>query len=167
MVNGTSVPIPEFAYRGWYNNWAALDFGPRYISQDDSGIADYLPPRPLGKDYAVLVPKVDADGLDIAGIRTVDIQAPIGTSLGFNYSAVPQRRDLLGLSGGYIPFHKTKAARIAAGDSRLSLEERYGTQEGYVSAVGSAAKKLVSDRFLLQEDADRLVRTAGERKILP
>lgn len=167
MVNGTSVPIPEFAYRGWYNNWAALDFGPRYISQDDSGIADYLPPRPLGKDYAILVPKVDADGLDIAGIRTVDIQAPIGTSLGFNYSAVSQRRDLLGLSGGYIPFHKTKAARIAAGDSRLSLEERYGTQQGYVSAVGNAAKKLVSERFLLQEDADRLVRTAGERKILP
>ena len=167
MVNGTSVPIPEFKYQGWYNNWAALDFGPRYIPQSDSGIADFLPPRPLGKDYALLVPKVDEDGLDIAGIRTVDIQAPLGTSLNFNYTAVPQRKDLLGLSGGYIPFHKTKAARLAAGDSRLSLEERYGTQEGYVSAVRKAAEKLVGERFLLQEDADRLVRAAAERKILP
>ena len=125
------------------------------------------PPRPLGKDYAILVPKVDEDGLDVAGIRTVDIRAPIGTSLGFNYTAVPQRKDLLGLSGGYIPFHKTKATRVAAGDSRLSLEERYGTQEGYVNAVRKAAEKLVGERFLLQEDADRLVQAAVERKILP
>ena len=167
MVNGTNALIPDFEYRRWYNNWAALDFGPRYLPQLDSGIVDFLPPRPLGKDYAVLVPKVDADGLDIAGIRTVDIQAPIGTSLGFNYSAVPQRRDLLGLSGGYIPFHKTKMERLAAGDSRLSLEERYGTQEGYVNAVRQAGKKLVGERFLLQEDADRLIRAAVERKILP
>jgi hypothetical protein len=87
--------------------------------------------------------------------------------MGFNYSAVPQRRDLLGLSGGYIPFHKTKMERLAAGDSRLSLEERYGTQEGYVNAVRQAGKKLVGERFLLQEDADRLIRAAVERKILP
>ena len=166
-VNGTSAPIPEFKYLGWCNNWPALDFGPRYLPQTDSGIADFLPPRPLGKDYAILVPKVDADGLDIAGIRAVDIQAPIGTSLDFNYTAVPQRKDLLGLSGGYIPFHKTKTARVAAGDSRPSLEERYGTQEGYVAAVRKAAEKSVTERFLLKEDADKLVQAAEERRLLP
>jgi hypothetical protein len=166
-VNGTSLPIPEFQYLGWFNNWAALDFGPRYLAQDDSGIADYLPPRPLGKDYAILVPQVDADGLDRAGIRTVDIQAPLGTSLGFNYAADPQRKDLLGLAGAYIPFHKTRASREAAGDARLSLEERYGTQAGYVAAVRAAAAKLVAERFLLPEDAERLISAAGERNILP
>ena len=41
----------------------------------------------MGKDYGILVPQVDADGLDIAGIRSVDVQAPIGTSLDFNYNA--------------------------------------------------------------------------------
>lgn len=166
-VDGTSVPVPEFKYLGWFNNWAALDFGPRYLAQDDSGIADYLPPRPLGKDYAILVPQVDADGLDLAGIRTVDIQAPLGTSLGFNYAADPQRKDMLGLAGAYIPFHKTKESREAAGDSRLSLEERYGTQAGYVAAVRAAAEKLVAERFLLREDAERLISAAGERNILP
>jgi hypothetical protein len=166
-VGGTRVPIPEFKYLGWYNNWAALDFGPRQIPQDDSGIADYLPPRPLGKDYAILVPKVDADGLDLAGIRTVDIQAPLGTSLGFNYAADPRQKDLLGLTGGYIPFHQTKAARLLAEDSRLSLEERYGSQDGYVDAVRRATATLVEQRFLLDEDARRLVRAASERRILP
>jgi hypothetical protein len=105
--------------------------------------------------------------LDIAGIRTVEIQAPVGTSLGFNYTAVPQRKDLYGLSGAYIPFHKTKAERLAAGDSRLSLGERYETQEGYVSAVRKAAEDLVQKRFLMSEDADRLVRAAIKRKVLP
>jgi hypothetical protein len=166
-INGTRVPIPEFKYLGWYNNWAALDFGPRYNPQDDSGIADYLPPRPLGKDYAILVPKVDADGLDLAGIRTVDIQAPLGTSLGFNYAAEPLRKDMLGLTGAYIPFHKTKTARLASGDSRLSLEERYGTQEGYVESVRKSAEKLVAERFLLAEDGERLVKAANERRVLP
>ena len=114
-----------------------------------------------------MLPKVDQDGLDLAGIRSVDIQAPIGTSLGFNYSAEPGRKDLNGLNGGYIPFHKTKEARLAAGDTRLSLEERYGTQEGYVKAVRQAAEKLVTARFLLQEDADRLIRQATSRNVLP
>jgi hypothetical protein len=31
------------------------------------------------------------------------------------------------LSGSFIPFATTKAQRIASGDPRLSLEERYGS----------------------------------------
>jgi hypothetical protein len=166
-VGGRPTPIPEFEYRGWYDDWSAFDFGPRFGGQDESGIADFLPPRNIGRAYTMMVPKVDADGLDVAGIRSVDVQVPIGTSLDFNYPADPQVKDLVFLSGAYIPFHKTRAERLASGDSRLSLEERYGTQQGYVDAVKEAAERLVRERFLLQEDADALVQKAIANPVLP
>ena len=166
-VDGRPTLVPEFEYRGWYDDWSVFDFGPRFSAQDESGIVDFLPPRPIGRAYDLLVPQVDADGLEIAGIRSVQVQAPVGTSLGFNYPADPSVRDFLGLSGAFIPFHKTKAGRLAAGDSRLSLEERYGTQQGYEDAVRRAAERLLKERFLLREDADRLIRDAAQRPILP
>ncbi len=166
-VDGKPVPIPDFEHRGWYNPWPALDMGPRFVEQDESGIADYLPPRRLGKAYATLVPKLDADGLEIAGIHSVEVQAPVGTSLGFDYPADPLVKNLYRLPATYIPFHKTKAARLATGDSRLSLEERYGTQQGYVDAVRAAAARLVKQRFLLPEDAGRLIEEAIANPVLP
>jgi hypothetical protein len=66
-----------------------------------------------------------------------------------------------GLNGAYIPFAKTKAERIAFGDPRPSLEERYPNHELYVSAVKAAAEKAVKGRFLLPEDADRLIAQAA------
>ena len=60
-----------------------------------------------------------------------------------------------------------KADRLASGDPRLSIEERYGTQEGYVCAVTLAAKNSVKHRFLLQADADELIEQATAADILP
>ena len=65
-------------------------------------------------------------------------QAPLGTYTGWNvtkggfFKGQPCGG---GLAGGYIPFAKTRAERIATGDPRPSLEERYGTHGGYVCAV--------------------------------
>ena len=70
------------------------------------------------------------------------------------------------LGGGYIPFAKTKAARVASGDPRLSLEERYGTHENYVARVKAAAERLVGERFLLADDAARLVAQAEQSSVL-
>ena len=53
------------------------------------------------------------------------------------------------LAGSYVPFAVTKADRIATYDPRLSLEERYGTQEGYVceeSCGGSGASTFPAQR---------------------
>lgn len=73
------------------------------------------------------VPKVDADGNDIAGIRSVTVQAPLGTYTGWNLRREGFGEDeLCGPNGSFIPFAETKAEREAAGDPRLSLEERYG-----------------------------------------
>jgi hypothetical protein len=115
-----------------------------------------------------MVPKVDPHtGLAVAGIRSVEVQAPLGTSLEFNYVNRPGIIDLANLSGSFIPFHKTTAARDAAGDGRPSLEELYGDQAGYVAAVTAAANDLVARRFLLQRDADRLIVNASTTIVLP
>ncbi|MDR0226001.1 MAG: hypothetical protein LBI66_06235 [Burkholderiaceae bacterium] len=167
-VGGVATPIPEFSYLARHNGFSLLDFGPQYLPQDESGIATLLPPRATGKDYAILVPQVDpATGLTRAGIRGVEARAPLGTSLEFNYVATPGIVDLSNLTGSFIPFHKTRAARLAAGDGRPSLQELYGSQDGYVSAVTAAAQDLVRQRLLLQRDADAQIAAARAAAILP
>jgi hypothetical protein len=68
--------------------------------------------------------------------------------------------------GGYVPFARTRAERMARGDPRLSLEERYGSHEGYVAAVRAAAEKAFAEGFLLPADRERLVRQASESAVL-
>ena len=66
----------------------------------------------------------------------------------------------------FVPFAKTKTARLASGDPRLSIEERYGTHEKYVAQVRAAAERLVRGRYLLQDDADRLLAQAEAGTVL-
>jgi hypothetical protein len=114
-----------------------------------------------------LVPKVDADGNETVGVASVLHQAPLGTYVGWNVSASGfEKGRLCGLNGAFLPFARTKAEREAAGDPRPSLTERYGSHEGYVTVVRSAAARLVRDRFLLQEDADRLIKEADASDVL-
>ena len=68
--------------------------------------------------------------------------------------------------GGMIPFAKTRAERLASGDPRLSLEERYGTHAGYVQAVAKAAARAVAANFLLKADADALIAEADASNVL-
>jgi hypothetical protein len=167
-VNGVQTAIPDFNYLGRYNGFPLFDFGPQYVPQDESGIVSQLPPFYTGKDYAILVPQVDpSTGLTRAGIKSVEVQAPLGSSIEFNYVATPGIVDLTNLNGAFIPFHRTEAARTLAGDTRVSLESLYGSQANYVDRVTQAANSLVAQRFLLQRDADRLIRQAGASAILP
>ena len=71
-----------------------------------------------------------------------------------------------GFVGGFIPFARTRAERIEAGDPRPSLEERYRDHAGYVAAVKAAADRLVKQRFMLPDDAARLVREAEASDVL-
>lgn len=167
-AGGTQTAIPDFNYLARYNGFPLFDFGPQYIPQDESGIATQLPPYYTGRDYAILVPQVDpTTGLTRAGIQSVEAQAPLGTSIEFNYVATPGIVDLSNLTGAYIPFHKTEAARLAAGDARPSLEALYGTQAGYVAAVTAAADRLVAQRLLLPRDAALRVQQAAGSGVLP
>jgi hypothetical protein len=167
-VSGVPTAIPEFSYLARHNSFPLFDFGPDYRPQDESGVATLLPPAYLNRDYAILVPQVDATtGLTRAGVRSVEARVPLGTSIEFNYVATPGIVDLSNLTGSFIPFHKTQAARLAAGDGRPSLEERYVDQAGYVAAVNAAANELVAYRLLLQRDADAIVARAVANPILP
>jgi hypothetical protein len=62
--------------------------------------------------------------------------------------------------GSYIPFAKTKEERMKTGDPRLSLEERYKDNADYVEKLALAARTLIEERFLLPEDAARIINAA-------
>ena len=64
-----------------------------------------------------------------------------------------------------IAFPKTKADRLASGDPRLSVEERYPLFSVYAAMVENAVEDMVTKQLMLREDAqptmDRLLR-AGQ-----
>ena len=138
---------------GIFNTRFAYYRGPQYDTVDLSGIIAVEPPIPLA-EYPSLAPQVDADGNDIDGLRSHILQAPLGTYAGWNVRAAGfSQGDACDLTGSYIPFTVTKAQRLASGDPRLSLQERYGNTAGYVSAVTAAVNTLVSQRLMLASDA--------------
>ena len=55
---------------------------------------------------------------------------------------------------------RSRQERLDASDPRLSIEERYPFKEVYVAAIKAAADSLVANRYLLPEDASRLVSQA-------
>jgi hypothetical protein len=94
-------------------------------------------------------------------------QAPLGTYVGWNVTAAGfNKGKICGLNGAFIPFAKTKAERLATGDPRPSLEERYASHKAYVAAVKAATDQAVAERFLLREDADRLIAEAESSAVL-
>jgi len=156
------VPFPD----GLLNPLYDYDFGPRFHYADLSGVITRQP-APIRQILPMLVPRVDADGNEVGGVGSVLHQAPLGTYTGWNIVAKGFYKDTAdSQEGSFIPFVKTKAEREASADPRLSLEERYGTHEKYVAAVRAAAAKMVRERFLLQEDADRLIAEADRSNIL-
>ena len=156
--------IPGVGFAALHNRQLFLDYGPRI----HRGRMDVHPPREIRNGgYKILVPKVDADGNDIAGIRLPAIRVPLGTYTGWNL----QRRglaedELSGLLGSYIPFAKTKAERKKLGDPRLSLEERYKNKADYASQISRAVRILVEQRYLLREDAERIISEAKRKRVL-
>jgi hypothetical protein len=160
--NIPGAPSPD----GVVNTVFDYDFGPDFNYSDESGLITKQPPA-IRQILPTLVPKVDRDGNDLAGVPSVLRQVPLGTYLGWNIVAAGfDKGKICTLSGGYLPFAKTKAERATSGDSRPSLEERYGTHKAYVDAVKAAAEKAVAERFLLRADADRLVAEAAASDVL-
>ena len=155
--------IPGVRYHGLYNRQLFLDYGP-HIGR---GRVDIHPPRQNGNGaYTILLPKVDRDGNDLAGIRLPVVQVPIGTYTGWNLQ--PRRLtedELSGLLGSFIPFARTKAERNKRRDPRLSLKERYKNHDDYVKKVGRAARILVDQRYLLPDDAERMINEAKKRRV--
>jgi hypothetical protein len=108
------------------------------------------------------VPKLDRDGNMTAGVLVPEVAVPIAT-----YGKAVRKKgfgegDLCGANGSTIAFAKTKAERLASGDSRLSVEERYpGGQGEYAQKYGRAVDKLVAEGYLLAEDGTKLKTAAS------
>jgi hypothetical protein len=155
--------IPGVRYKGLHNRQLFLDYGPNL----HRGQIEIHPPQQIDEgEYTILVPKVDADGNDLAGIRLPAIAVPIGTYTGWNLQPDDLAEDeLSGLLGSFIPFAITKPERSKNRDPRLSLEERYRDQADYVREVARAARALVDQRLLLSDDADRIIREAERCRI--
>jgi hypothetical protein len=104
------------------------------------------------------VSKVDKDGNEKAGVRLPPVEAPMATTTGWALrDGYHGGNDRCESDGQHIPFKATKAERLAAGDSRDSLEERYKSHDGYVKAVRKAAENLGKKGFLLPADVQAYV----------
>jgi len=142
------------------------DYGKDYNAADASGIISGDLPKSSTARYGTLVPQVDSDGNDLGGIRDVFVAAPIGTYTGWNFFNKNFFEDgFCTLAGSFIPFAPTRQERLATGDLRPSIEERYPTKETYVAVFKKAADDLVAQRFLLPDDAIRLVLQAEREGI--
>ncbi len=160
--------IPDVPYNGKANELPLLDYGPGYDNRNVSGILTKEPPGAASeKVYKTLVPAVDKDGNEIAGIRSIDIRVPLGTYTGWALRREGfGKGDLSSLNGMFIPFKGTKEERKTAGDPRLSVEERYRDRERYLKAVRKAAEELVNEGFLLPEDAEIEIEKAEKSSVL-
>ncbi len=148
------VNLPKNLYRP-----ARLDFGPRWA---DKHIADCVPPR-IGPKYRTLVPAVDRDGNERAGIRLPEVAVPLATYTGWNLRAASAGAEgmLAPYNGSYLPFARTRQEREQSGDRRAAIAERYPSREMYVHQVEQAALALKQQGFLLDADAERIVAKAA------
>jgi hypothetical protein len=111
--------------------------------------------------YTLFVPRTDADGHDIAGVRVPDIDAPLATHTGFGLrKAGFAEGQLCGLNGSYLPLSNDVQERSAKRDPRLSIAERYSTRTAYVQQVRASAERLKTDGLMLEEDVARTLEAA-------
>ena len=156
--------IPGVTYTGVITTHYFLDYGPDF----ERGIVANLPPSLADRPaYPIFVSKVDEDGNEVAGVRLPPVAAPVATTTGWALRRAGFGENDGGEGDGqHIPFAATKEERLAAGDPRLSLEERYGSHENYVAAVKKAAVRLEADGFLLAQDVRAYVEEAEASDVL-
>lgn len=138
---------PEKAYR--------VDYGPEFRSK---GIISIEPPK-VGSAFPLLLPQVDRDGNETAGIRMPELAVPLATYAGWNMRSkeIGAPDEMYSMVGSWIPFPKTKAEREQKHDPRPSIEERYTNRAEYLEQVGAAARKLAESGYLLDRDVPKLI----------
>ena len=168
LDDGTAVPsealksvfnaFPGFGFPDHLRHVTRFDFGP------SEGITEHLPPV-TGKPYPALVPNVDADGNDVAGIRLPDVAVPLATVTGWNlrHPDTGGPGETHKTMGSTVPFAFTRQERQDASDPRPSVEERYASKDDYLDRVEGVARDLVSEGYLLDEDVPSVGQMAADR----
>jgi hypothetical protein len=159
----TSIPGVEPPVH--LRRFTRLDFG------TDPGVPTKVPPV-VGNLYPNLVSAVDGDGNETSGILMPFITVPLATYTGWNlrHADIGGNGEIMstgGASGGTlkgstIPFPAKAEDREASGDPRLSIEERYASKEGYLNKIDEAARSLLDEAYLLQEDLATVMELAGD-----
>ncbi|MGC1412990.1 MAG: alpha/beta hydrolase domain-containing protein, partial [Acetobacteraceae bacterium] len=133
---------------------------PPRAANDVVAPGDWTDPQRPAHEWQALVPQVDADGNETAGIRLPDIAVPRGTFTGWNlYKAPWPAGELADRDGTYLAFAATRAERECAGDPRPSLEERYPTASDHSARIRDVAAALQRDRLLLEDDVTTFARS--------
>lgn len=126
-------------------NGQRLDFGPDFV---DKGIVTKDPPV-AGDPFPALVPQVDDDGNEIAGIKMPQVAVPLATYTGWNLRQDVFTSETYNMVGSTLPFPKTK------------ILEKYGTKDEYLVKVKASIRDLVQRRLLLAAEADQLEKNAA------
>jgi alpha/beta hydrolase family protein len=163
----TLVPLREFVFTRIphvelpteANTAYRLDYGPHWRD----GILSVQPPH-VGEPFAVLVPQIDADGNELAGVHLPEISVPLATYTGWtlrdpSIGAASQR---VAMAGSFFSFSRNAAERQQSGDPRKSIAERYADREAYLEQFARAADELIQQRWILPEDRAPLLQRGGE-----
>ena len=151
IADVTAPSVIHEAYR--------VDYGPRWAA----GIITREPPA-IGAPFPTRVSQVDADGNEVAGVRGVELLAPLATYLPWQLrgGADSDASELRNFLGTYVPLPRTEAERQRWGDGRVSIDRRYADKRAYLAAAARAADSLAAAGLLLPEDVQAVVERAGQ-----
>lgn len=149
-IPGVAFPeVVHVAYRA--------DYGPRW----PEGMVTRQPPE-LGPAFPSLVPRLDRFGNEMGGIRNVAVRAPLATYVPWSLrTGMPgPEGELADFRGTFVPLPWDGAEKRRTGDPRPAVTELYGSREAYMDRARAAARELVAEGFLLEEDVDRVLERA-------
>jgi hypothetical protein len=155
LVRASEVAFPQVPTVTSPRSLTAGGRGPNHRIAKDGATGAALP---------LLVPQVDQDGNERAGIRLPDIAVPLATYTGWNFRKpeIGGPNQLFPLMGSYIAFPATKSDRERIHDPRGSIEDRYASRDKYLALVQGTGASLVKDRYLLAEDLPQVIERAQQ-----
>ncbi len=117
----------------------------------------------LGRTFPMLVPQVDAHGNEMSGLRSPELDVPLGTYFPWRLreGMAGGNGEMVNFGGSFLPFPRTNAEKVASGDPRPSIESLYESKEVYLTKLRAAAEDLARARLLLPEDVEYTM-THGE-----
>ena len=150
-----AAPPPTVAHEAY-----RADYGPRW----GAGIVDLQPPS-LGAAFPVLLPQVNARGIEIAGVPNLETQVPLGSYAPWHLRAADRHgvRELTDFYGSFVRFSRNREQAEAWNDPRPDLLTLYADEAAYSAQIDAALTELLVGRWLLAEDVAHMRKEALRR----
>jgi tetratricopeptide (TPR) repeat protein len=110
-----------------------------------------------------LIPQVDEEGREIAGIHLPEVRVPLATFMGWSLRSPTFSHTIRRNAGTIWPLPHTEADRKRKNDPRMSILERYSAKSDYLAMVAQSILELRQKRFLLDEDVTILLNQAAQQ----